>query len=173
MSAADEAVPWLDDAQLYDWMSTFGLMTSLAPALDAQLKRDAGLNLFEYHVLVRLADAPGHGLPMTDLALVAQGSPSRLSHAVARLEAAGWVERQACATAGRRTAAQLTPAGLKKLEESAPGHVREVRRLVIDVLNPEQLTALGDAARSIIGQIDPGLSETIERRGRREPAPGS
>lgn len=39
------------------------------------------------------------------------------------------------------------------LEEAAPGHVALVRRLLIDVLTPEQLTAiadgLGEAGRRI------------------------
>lgn len=124
-------------------------------------------------MLVILAEAPRHGVPMTDLAVMTQGSPSRLSHAVARLEAAGWVVRRACTEAGRRTAAELTPAGLTKLEESAPGHVREVRRLVIDVLDPQQLTALGEASRAIIRGIDPVLSEAIEERARRDQPSGS
>ncbi|MBJ7454087.1 MAG: hypothetical protein JHC71_18680, partial [Blastococcus sp.] len=32
---------------------------------------------------------------------------------------------------------------------AAPGHVREARRLVVDVLTREQLAALGEAARAI------------------------
>ena len=40
----------------------------------------------------------------------------------------------------------LTDAGRRTLEEAAPGHVREVRRLVVDVLSPEQFAALGAAA---------------------------
>ena len=36
-----------------------------------------------------------------------------------------------------------------QLEEVAAGHVREVRRLVVDVLTPGQLAALADAARAI------------------------
>ena len=44
--------PWLDDAQLREWKSVMALLTTLPAALDSQLKRDAGLNMFEYHVLV-------------------------------------------------------------------------------------------------------------------------
>ena len=50
---------------------------------------------------------------------------------------------------GRRTEARLTDAGFVKLAEIAPGHVREVHRLVFEVLTPEQLAALGDVARAI------------------------
>ena len=155
--------PWLDEAQLRDWMSVVGLVMTLPAALDAQLKRDTGLNNFEYHVLAALSGAPRGALPMSDLAGISQGSPSRLSHAVSRLEDAGWVERRACTEAGRRTAAHLTPAGRRKIEEAAPSHVREVRRLVVDVLTPEQLAALGEAARAVLGAIDPDMRDRLAR----------
>lgn len=156
-------VRWLDAEQLREWKSLVALLTVLSAALDAQLKRDAGLNSFEYHVLASLSESPSLAVPMSDLALVAQGSASRLSHAVSRLEQAGWVERLSCRDAGRRTAAHLTPAGLRKLEETAPGHVGEARRLVVDALTPEQLSALGEAARVIVSAVDPNLAEAIGR----------
>lgn len=155
--------PWLDEDQLRDWMSVVGLAMTLPAALDTQLKRDTGLNTFEYHVLAALSEAPHGALPMSDLAGISQGSPSRLSHAVSRLEDAGWVERRACTEAGRRTAAHLTPAGRRKIEEAAPSHVREVRRLVVDVLDPEQLVALGEAARAVLGAIDPEMRDRVDR----------
>ena len=157
-------VPWLDEDQLPEWMALVALTTTLPGALDAQLKRDSGLNSFEYHVLVRLADAPMRALPMSELADLALGSRSRLSHAVSRLESAGWVVRRECTEAGLRTAAHLTDAGQRKLEEAAPGHVREARRLVVDVLTDEQLAALGEAARAIVAAVDPALAETMAER---------
>ena len=150
---------WLDDDQLRDWRSVVGLVMALPAALDAQLKRDTGLNMFEYHVLAALSEAPHEALPMSDLAGMSQGSPSRLSHAVTRLENAGWVERRACTEAGRRTAAHLTATGRAKLEESAPGHVREARRLVVDQLSPDQLEALGTTARAILRLTAPELTD--------------
>lgn len=149
MGRGTAAVPWLSDGQLRDWVALMALVGTLPAALDAQLKRDAGVNSFEYHVLANLSEAPGRTLVLSDLAEQAQGSLSRLSHAVTRLERAGWVERRACSDRGRRVEARLTDAGQAKLEEVAPGHVREARRLVVDVLTPEQLAALGDAARAI------------------------
>ncbi len=153
---------WLDDDQLRAWRSLVGLVMTLPGALDAQLKRDTGLNMFEYHVLAALSESEHGALPMSDLAGMSQGSPSRLSHAVSRLEGAGWVERRACSEAGRRTAAHLTPAGREKIMEAAPTHVREVRRLVVDVLDPAQLTALGDAARVVLGMVDPAMRDQAE-----------
>jgi DNA-binding MarR family transcriptional regulator len=149
-TATDTAAPWLSAEQLEEWRAVAALLMTLPGALDAQLRRDAGVNLFEYHVLAALSEAPHRTLVLSDLADRAQGSLSRLSHAVTRLERAGWVERASCAAPGvRRMEARLTPAGLAKIREIAPGHVREARRLVVDVLTPEQLAALGDAARRI------------------------
>lgn len=143
-------VSWLSAEQQREWRSLLGLFMDLPPALDAQLKRDAGLNMFEYQVLAALSEAPARTLVLSDLAALARGSLSRLSHAVTRLERAGWVERRTCTDrAGRHTEARLTDSGLVRIEEAAPGHVAAVRRLVVDALGPEQLAQLGAAARAI------------------------
>lgn len=160
VEVAEEAT-WLSDAQLTEWRSLMALLMTLPPAIDAQLKRDSGLNTFEYHVLAALSESPERWLLMSDLAVVAQGSLSRLSHAVGRLEQAGWVTRRACPGAGRRVEAHLTDAGMRKLEDAAPGHVREARRLVVDRLTPEQLRALGEAARVIVGATEPRCTEHL------------
>lgn len=110
-----QEAPWLDAEQLQDWRSLVAMVMLLPPALDAQLKRDAGLNSFEYHVLAGPSGAPGRTLAMSELASLAQGSASRLSHAVSRLEQAGWVARRACPDVGRHTEATLTSAGWRKL----------------------------------------------------------
>lgn len=153
---------WLTDEQLRDWQSLMALLMTMPPALDAQLKRDSGLNSFEYHVLAGLSDQPSGRLGMGELSAYTQGSPSRLSHAVARLERAGWIERRS--GEARCVNAHITEAGRRKLVEAAPAHVREVRRLVIDRLTAEQLRTLGEAARLVVAEIEPAWVEAIGRR---------
>ncbi|HEY2221112.1 MarR family winged helix-turn-helix transcriptional regulator [Actinomycetospora sp.] len=160
-ASRDRDEQWLSREQLHEWVALIAMVMTLPVGLDAQLKKDAGLNLFEYHVLVELAAAPGRMRVMTELANHTRGSLSRLSHAVSRLEAAGWVRRQACGGAGRRTEAHLTDEGWQKLQESAPGHVREARRLVVDALTPAQLEGLGAAARRIVAAADPEIAATL------------
>lgn len=157
-----DVVPWLSDDEQQDWVALVRLVMTLPAALDAQLKRDAGVNSFEYHLLARLSMTPGRALVLSELAEQAQGSLSRLSHAITRLERAGWVERRACNDRGRRVEARLTDAGMAKLEAIAPGHVREARRLVVDVLTREQLAALGEAARAITDVVPAGVPEACE-----------
>lgn len=147
--AAGEPV-WLSAEQQASWRDLMALVMTLPAALDAQLRRDAGVNGFEYQVLAALSEAPDRALVLTTLAGMTQGSLSRLSHAVTRLERAGLVERRSCSEAGaRRTEARLTAHGWETMQEIAPGHVREARRLVVDVLTPEQLSALGEASRLV------------------------
>ena len=158
----DEDPHWLTDGQLRSWQAVVALTMTLPAALDAQLKRDTGLNVFDYHVLAGLADRPDGAMGMGELANQSQGSPSRLSHAVARMERAGWIERRS--GEARCVNAHLTAAGRQKLVDSAPGHVREVRRLVIDILTPEQLEIFGEAARLVATQSDPVMAATLARR---------
>jgi DNA-binding MarR family transcriptional regulator len=79
--------------------------------------------------LSELADALGYSL-------------SRLSHAIARMEEAGWLRRRPCSADRRTTWAVLTDAGLGALAAAAPGHVQAVRENLFDDLTPEQVDQL-------------------------------
>ena len=147
---------WLTEEERDAWIPLVGMLIKLPAALDAQLQRDASLSHFEYMVLSRLSEAPGHSLRMTDLAILANGSLSRLSHVVTRLERRGWVRRESCPADGRYTNAVLTVDGWAKVVAAAPGHVAAVRQLVVDALSPEQIGQLRDIAQQIMGRVVPG-----------------
>jgi DNA-binding MarR family transcriptional regulator len=146
---------WLTPDERETWLAFAGVLSKLPAALDAQLQRDAGLNAFEYFVLSGLSEAPGRTLRMSDLATFANGSLSRLSHVVTRLERRGWVRREPCPEDGRFTNAVLTDAGWEKVVATAPGHVDTVRRLAIDPLTAAQTRQLRDIGRRILRRIDP------------------
>ena len=146
---------WLSDEEQEAWIALASLMMRLEPALDAQLRRDAGLRHFEYAVMAPLSSAPERTLRMSDLAALAEGSLSRLSQVVTRLENKGWIRRQPDPTDRRYTLAILTEAGWDKVVETAPGHVEEVRRLVFDPLTRAQVSQLTAIGRRIMRAIDP------------------
>jgi DNA-binding MarR family transcriptional regulator len=157
MDAELDAEPrWLTDDERAAWVRLVSVIIKLPAALDAQLQRDAGISHFEYMVLSRLSEAPGRTLRMSDLAVLANGSLSRLSHVVTRLERRGWVRREPCPGDGRFTNAVLTDDGWAKVEASAPGHVEAVHELVIDALAPEQIEQLRDISLAIMGRVVPG-----------------
>jgi DNA-binding MarR family transcriptional regulator len=137
---------WLDEEEMAAWLPLVRVVTLLPQALDRQLREDAGISHVYYQLLAMLSAAPEGSLRMTELARLTAISPSRLSHAVASLEGRGWVTRAACADDGRGQLAVLTDDGRRALEQTAPGHVAEVRRLVFDRLTPEQVARLRDLA---------------------------
>ena len=152
---AEEApVKWLTAAELDSWLSVVRLMTWLPWSIDQQLRRDSGLGMVEYQVLAMLSTSPGRTMRMSSLAEVTNASLSRLSHLFKRLEARGLVRREPDPADGRFTNAILTEEGFQALAEAAPGHVAQVRSLVIDVLSAEQLRRLGLAADRIVSRID-------------------
>jgi len=89
------------------------------------------------------------------LAAFAEGSLSRLSQVVAKLETLGWIERRPDPADGRYTLPTLTDSGSDKVVASAPGHVAEVRRLVFDQLTKAQQRQLREIGRRVVRAIDP------------------
>ena len=144
---------WLSPEEQQAWVGVTALMWLLPAPLDAQLQRDSGLNLFDYFVLSSLSMSPGRQRTMSDLAAQSNASPSRLSNVVGRLEARGWVTRHTDPGDRRSTIATLTDAGWDKVVSAAPGHVAEVRRLVVDARTPEQLDALRATGASVAHEV--------------------
>lgn len=146
---------WLSEDEQRVWRE-FGVATGMLQGhLEGQLSRDSGMPHAYYEVLVSLSEAPGRSLRMSELASVRHSSRSRLSHAVARLEANGWVRREACPTDKRGAWAVLTPAGFAALEAAAPGHVEAVRDSLFDALTPEQVGQLGEIMAAIRSKLSP------------------
>jgi len=156
-------VPWLSTDEVRSWIAFSAMTGALHSAVDAQLKRDAGLNLFEYQVMAGLSDAPDGAIRMSELAAFASGSLSRLSHAVSRLERQGYVVRRPSADDPRSVEAVITDAGRAKMVESAPDHVREVRRLLVDVLTPAQMQQLGRMSLKVLEVTAPQTAELARR----------
>ncbi|MGH2930638.1 MAG: MarR family winged helix-turn-helix transcriptional regulator [Solirubrobacteraceae bacterium] len=141
---------WLSHEQQAAWRPFATLLLRLPAVLDAQLQRDAGLTHFDYLVLSGLSEAPGRTLRMSELAATASSSLSRLSHVVSRLEAKGWVRREACPGDGRFINAVLTEAGCDKVRQTAPGHVTAVREMLIKALTAEEFAQLGALSEKIL-----------------------
>ncbi|MEV5953707.1 MarR family transcriptional regulator [Streptomyces sp. NPDC051987] len=157
-TASDPATPqsrWLTDHEQHVWRSYLHATTLLEDHLDRQLQRDAGMPHIYYGLLVGLAEAPGRQLRMTELAMRAKITRSRLSHAVARLEKNGWVRREDCPSDKRGQFAVLTDAGAKVLRRTAPGHVAAVRQALFERLTPEQQQALGEIMQIVAEGLQP------------------
>lgn len=106
----------------------------------------------DYEILSRLHREPGNALRMSDLARDVGFSPSRLSHAMNRMETAGWVTRKPCPTDRRGTEATLTELGSKVVETASVEHLALVRKLIFDTLGADRT---GDVAEALdeVGRV--------------------
>jgi DNA-binding MarR family transcriptional regulator len=147
---------WLSGDEQRAWRAYLESSKVLLDALDRQLQRESDIPHAYYEILVRLSEADGRALRMSELAEVTLSSRSRLSHAVARLEERGWVERENCATDRRGQVATLTDKGFEVLAAAAPGHVETARAYVIDALTAEQLRQLAVIGETIIVRVSEG-----------------
>jgi len=150
---------WLDAKEQCTWRAYLHATGLVRDRLDRQLQRDSGMPHAYYEILVRLSEAPGRTLRMHELAALSQSSRSRLSHAVARLEQQGWIERREHPTDRRGLLAVLTDRGFAALAAAAPGHVEAVRRILLDSLSPEQVAQLRDICEAVLAANGEPLPE--------------
>ena len=149
---SDVPVRSLNHREWSAWLQLVSTFTLLPAELDSQLQRSVGMSHFEFGVLVALSRQPDRSHQLKDLAVIANGSLSRLSHVISRLEGRAWVRRRS-GTGVRATYVELTDQGYEKLMEAGPIHLREVRRLVFDVLTPEEVKALSQVTARINGGL--------------------
>lgn len=142
---------WLSAEEQRTWRAYLNASRLVTERLERQLQRDAHIPHAYYEILVRLSEAPQRTMRMTALARRSHYSPSRLSHAVSRLESLGWVRRRSCPDDARGQFAVLTDEGFSRLAAAAPGHVEEVRSVLFDPLTPEQVRQLRAICEAILG----------------------
>ena len=147
--------PWLDETQRLAWLRFAAVLELLPRFLDSQLERDEQLSHFDYYSLAMLSEAPGRTLRMTGLAGMTNATLPRLSRVMNRLEEASYVRRVPCPGDRRATNVVLTDTGWEKVVQAAPGHVRQVRELVIDALDPEQVDQLSAISAQLLTVLDP------------------
>jgi DNA-binding MarR family transcriptional regulator len=147
---AQAATPrWLTDPEQRAWRAFTSATQLLMDQLDRELQHDAGISHAYYAILVALSEHPHRTIRMTDLARMLRYSKTRLSEAIARLEARGWVTRVPCPHDRRSTYAVLSGAGFAALQAAAPGHVEGVRHHLFDRLTPEQVEQLRTIGEAI------------------------
>ncbi len=149
-----ETARWLDDRESHLWRTWMKVEAQLGATLQRDLQAGSGLSMSDFAVLVHLTDDPQGQLRASDLATLLHWDRSRLSHHVKRMAGRGFVERRDCTEDGRGSFVAVTAEGRTAIEQAAPGHVASVRRLVFDVLRPEQLVALTDVMDTLAVELD-------------------
>ncbi len=140
----------LSPAEQTVWRTFLRAHAVLVRRLEGELVAEHDLALPSYDVLVQLSEAPHRSLRMTELADRVLLSRSGLTRLVDRLVRDGLVERQACPQDARGTLAVLTDAGLTRLRDAWPTHLRGVAAAV-GRLTPAEV----DAFTALLGKLVP------------------
>ena len=146
---------WLTPDERQTWLSFVLATGEVLDAVDRQLRADSGITRSQFSILQVVAMAPGGAVRITEVAARLRFSPSRLSHAVARLEKEGWLERRGDPDDGRAQLVALTAEGQRRIDEAAPRHVAEVRARLFDHLGPEQVVQLRAISDALLGAPSP------------------
>src|SRR5438552_304662 len=126
------------------WDSFLRAHATLMRRLEVDLAQATGLALADFDVLAQLARAGGE-LRMTDLATRALVSRSGMTRRIARLVEEGLVRRANADADGRGVVVTLTDAGMARLTETAPVHLRGVSELFVTQLDDQELAVLKNA----------------------------
>jgi DNA-binding MarR family transcriptional regulator len=148
---------WLNETERRAWMSLMALVIVGLPDLERRF-RGYGLVQVEYGLLAGLSEEPD-GLRLCDLAAALNVSPSRLSHRMRKLVDRGYVQVRGCDEDGRVSIAVITDQGRRLIEEIAPAHVDDVRRMIFDRLDGAQTAALADALSTVAEGLGACLSQ--------------
>lgn len=150
-------------------ITAIGLLFEASAGLSARFAaqfEEHGLSAVEFEVLMRLTRSPGHQLRMTDLAAQTSLSTSGVTRVVDRMERDGLLRRRACPSDRRSSYAVVTAAGLSRLDDTLPGHLRIIEEWFTGQLAPPQLEALLDGLRRVRDAVHPGATA-----GSTEPVP--
>lgn len=155
---------WLSEAQSATWRTYIEASIRLQTRIEQDLEDGSGLSLIDYHVLLRLDEAPGQRMRMGELADRLVFSPSRLTYQIGSMEKRGLVVRRRDPDDGRGTRAVLTAAGSKAFRDAIPKHRRAIRELWLDDLDPAELDCLAE----VFGRLERRLTAP----GAAPPTPG-
>jgi DNA-binding MarR family transcriptional regulator len=130
------------------WQALLRAHATLLRQLTSDLADQVGLTLGDFDVLAQLAQAGGE-LRMSDLAAQAYSSRSGMTRRIDRLVDEGLVARSNAGADGRGVVVALTQAGVARVAEAAPVHLRRVSELFVAKLSDQELSALGTALRKV------------------------
>jgi len=133
---------------LQAWQALLRAHATLLRQLEIDLEGKTGLALADFDVLAQLAGAGG-ALRMTELADRALISRSGMTRRVARMVQEGLVRRANAEGDGRGVVVRLTDAGLGRLTDAAPVHLRGVSELFVARLDDQELAVLESALAKV------------------------
>ena len=143
--------PWLDEDEQSAWRSYLLMSKTLETHLSRHLQREFGLSASDFEILVNLSESETGRMRAFELGVATQWEKSRISHHLSRMEKRGLIAKVACDA--RYPEIAISEQGMAAIRACAPAHTALVRELVVDVLGPDQLVALGQASERVVAAV--------------------
>jgi len=130
------------------WQALIRAHATLMRQLATDLVENIGLTLGDFDVLAQLGQAGGE-LRISDLAAHAYSSRSGMTRRIDRLVDEGLVTRANTDADGRGVVVALTDAGVARLAEAVPVHLRRVSELFVERLADDELAVLANSLTKV------------------------
>jgi DNA-binding MarR family transcriptional regulator len=130
--------------ELAVWRGMLRVHSSVFRELDRRLLDEHRLGVDAYGVMITLVTATDRKLPIGELGLRRNLSPSGISRSVDRLTKLGLLERTTNPDDGRSLLVGLTANGLWRLREAQVTHHRIVREMLLSHLDRHELERMGE-----------------------------
>lgn len=143
MSKQQSSPRRLDERERATWAGFLRVHAAVTRRLDHDLRARHDLTLSDYEVLLILATAPEGRLRASEVADRSLLTPAGITRLVDRLSQRGLLERRACPTDARGVFVEITDAGRGLFRSAGRDHLRAVRRLFLDALDPAEQRLLG------------------------------
>lgn len=155
MSVASETSR-LEGSALDAWRSYLQSHAGIVRELDADLIAQHGLTVRDYEVLLYLAQAEGHSMPMSALSERTMLTRSGITRLVDGLVSQRFIERVPCVNDARVSYARLTNTGYTKLRDAGCTHVRGIERLFLEHFTAAELEQLASLLSRLPGAMPGG-----------------
>jgi DNA-binding MarR family transcriptional regulator len=126
------------------WRGMLRVHSAVFRELDRQLLAEHGFGIDSYAVMITLVTAPERRLPIGELGLRRNLSPSGISRSVDRLTKLGLLERATNPSDRRSLLVALTADGIRRLREAQVTHHRIVREMLLAHFSGRDLKHLGE-----------------------------
>ena len=131
-------------AEFAAWRGMLRVHSAVFRELDRRLLAEHGFGIDSYAVMITLVSAPARRLPIGELGLRRNLSPSGISRSVDRLTKLGLVKRATNPDDRRSLLVGLTATGLRRLREAQVTHHAIVREMLLAHFDERDLGRLGD-----------------------------
>jgi DNA-binding MarR family transcriptional regulator len=123
------------------WMALVRTYARLWDQVETQMRRDSGLTMPRYDVLMQL-DLAGGQLGLTELASSIVLSPSGLSKLLDRMEASELIRREPDPSDARSTFARITPRGRSMVKKARRRHHEWLQQVFGEALDDRDIADL-------------------------------